>query len=79
MVTIAASLVMQVPIVMAKVIEHNEPMVEVTPTAEVSPNPEPTEPIVVPTYVPPRMQTPDPENPENGGNVGGSIVRPTRR
>lgn len=71
LVLIAASLAMQTPAVLAKVIEHNEPTVEDV-------NPTPTQPTVVPTFIPSRLQTPDPQNPENGGSIGGGIiVRPT--
>lgn len=70
LVAAVASLVMQAPAVVAKVIEHNEPAAEVIPTM----SPTPTEPVVVPTFIPPRMQTPDPQNPDNGGNVGGGFI-----
>lgn len=43
-----------------------------TPEPEVSVAPSPTRSIV-----PPRTLPPDPENPENGGGMGGSAPRPT--
>ncbi len=47
--------------------------VDIEPSVEpsIQPTPSPTV-IVIPSYVPPRVNDPDPENPTNGGNTGGN-------
>jgi hypothetical protein len=83
-VVVLASLAMQIPIVLAGTGAGNSQNpgyeVEVGNVTELfespSPTPEP-EVSVVPSptrsIVPPRTLPPDPQNPENGGGMGGSI------
>ncbi len=79
-VVVGASIAMQLPAALAS--QNDGILSEYTSEVqiEVSETPEPSPEVVIPStapsviIIPPRMQSPDPRNPENGGNVGGGIV-----